>query len=155
MIRKFALALAAVAAIGVAGLASATDASAKPVGWHGGGVHIGVGFGPHYGYGWRHRHWAPRVGFYAPVYGPATTAGACARSAAPGSSAATKRLAPPSRQLAPRPPSRQLGRLTPLPARRAAQPRSRAPETGVFVDSAIASCACAAPPAKHAHVCDR
>jgi len=70
MIRKFALALAAVAAIGVAGLASATDASAKPVGWHGGGVHIGVGFGPHYGYGWRHRHWAPRVGFYAPVYGP-------------------------------------------------------------------------------------
>ena len=68
MIRKFALALAAVAAIGAAGFASTTEASARPYGWYGGGIHIGVG--PHYGYGWRHRYWAPRVGFYAPVYGP-------------------------------------------------------------------------------------
>ncbi len=63
MIRKLAIALAAIATIGAAGLATSTDAVAGHKGWHKGGIHIGIGFGP--GYGWR--HYGPRVGFYAPV----------------------------------------------------------------------------------------
>jgi hypothetical protein len=66
MIRKFALALAAVAAIGAAGISTSTDAVAGPKGWHKGGIHVGIGFGPGYGYGWRHR--GARFAFYAPAY---------------------------------------------------------------------------------------
>jgi hypothetical protein len=63
MIRKTILAIAAVAALGAV---ATTDASAK--GWKGGGFHKGgIHFG--FGHGYRHhRHWGPRVTFYAPAY---------------------------------------------------------------------------------------
>lgn len=71
MIRKLALAAAAVAAIGAMGL-STTDAFAKKGGWHKShGIHIGIGHGYGYGighgYGWN-RGWGPRVGFYTPYF---------------------------------------------------------------------------------------
>jgi hypothetical protein len=71
MIRKFALALAAVAAIGAAGFATSSDAVAAQAGYQTNAFHIGIGFGPGFRHhGWRHRHWGPRIGFgiYAPVY---------------------------------------------------------------------------------------
>lgn len=64
MIRKSILALAAIAALGTAAVATSSDAAAKKGGWHG-HHHHHHGHGHHH-HGHGHRHF--RIGFYAPAY---------------------------------------------------------------------------------------